>query len=152
WRHFWALKIPLSARKIWYHFIHKKIATKSILHHFMDSIHPSPTCTLCSTPIIEHPHHFVYSCPNKLAVWRSIVDTYLEPTPSPIPNFFVPSRDPPIFILPTPLGTILSLCLNCPVIKYLLAHSSAYGKFIGVSSSMVHHLFFRKSLHLLLVL
>jgi hypothetical protein len=81
WRLFWKLPILLQSRTVWYRLIHRKIPSKSILHYFIPTTHPSPSCALCSTQNPEDIQHFFFTCPLKLAVWRFLANTYLSHTP-----------------------------------------------------------------------
>ncbi|KAK4521393.1 uncharacterized protein ATC70_012008 [Mucor velutinosus] len=81
WRLFWKLPILLQSRTVWYRLIHRKIPSKSILHHFIPTTHPSPSCPLCLTQSPEDIQHFFFTCPLKLAVWRFLATTYLSHTP-----------------------------------------------------------------------
>ncbi|KAF1797749.1 hypothetical protein V8B55DRAFT_1345902 [Mucor lusitanicus] len=69
WRLFWQLPILLQSRTVWYRLLHRKIPSKSILHHLIPNNHPSPQCPLCSSQGIEDIQHFFFTCPLKLAVW-----------------------------------------------------------------------------------
>ncbi|KAK4518398.1 uncharacterized protein ATC70_008615 [Mucor velutinosus] len=80
WRLFWKLSIFLQSRTVWYRLIHRKIPSKSILHHFIPTTHPSPSCPLCLTQSPEDVQHFFFTCPLKLAVWRFLDTTYLSHT------------------------------------------------------------------------
>ena len=80
WRQFWSLSIPLHSRTIWYRSLHGKLATKSTLHYYMPLVHTSPYCPHCpeSSHSIETNDHFLFSCPVKLTVWRSIFTMYIS--------------------------------------------------------------------------
>ncbi|CEP08769.1 hypothetical protein [Parasitella parasitica] len=41
----------------------------------------SPFSALCSGQVEESLHHFLFACPLKLQVWRSIFQTYISPLP-----------------------------------------------------------------------
>ncbi|CEP12431.1 hypothetical protein, partial, partial [Parasitella parasitica] len=81
WRLFWKIPILLQSRTVWYRLLHRKIPSKSNLHHLIPNTHPSPQCPLCSSQGIEDIQHFFFTCPLKLAVWQFTASTYLSHTP-----------------------------------------------------------------------
>jgi len=81
WRLLWSTSIPLTARTVWFRSIHRKLPTKSILHHFIPQDHPSPHCTVCSTSTVEDHTHFLFSCPLKLLVWREMYNSFISSAP-----------------------------------------------------------------------
>ncbi|CEP16268.1 hypothetical protein [Parasitella parasitica] len=71
WSDFWLLPISHSCRNIWYSFLHHKIPHKSLLHRLIPDFFPSPSCALCSHPN-DSRDHFLFPCPTKLLVWKTI--------------------------------------------------------------------------------
>ncbi len=78
WRRFWSFSIPLHARTVWFRAIHNKIPTRQLLHVIMPSIVDSSLCSICLFSNTEDTvSHFLFSCPSKLAVWRSVFNLYI---------------------------------------------------------------------------
>ena len=78
WRKFWLYSIPLHARTVWFRAIHNKIPSRQLLHNIMPSVVDSSICSICSSSTAEDTvSHFLFSCPSKLAVWRSVFNVYI---------------------------------------------------------------------------
>jgi len=78
WRRFWSYSIPLHARTVWFRGIHNKIPCRQLLHTIMPSVVDSSICSICSSSTAEDTvSHFLFSCPLKLAVWRSVFNMYI---------------------------------------------------------------------------
>ena len=77
-RRFWSYSIPLHARTVWFRGIHNKIPCRQLLHTIMPSVVDSSICSICSSSTAEDTvSHFLFSCPLKLAVWRSVFNMYI---------------------------------------------------------------------------
>ncbi|KAK4516082.1 uncharacterized protein ATC70_011044 [Mucor velutinosus] len=83
WKQFWSLQVPLNARNTWFRIFHEKVTTCQLLHQRLrDSFTPyCPHCqssSFTSSTVIEDTEHFLFSCPQKLDVWRQTLSLYLS--------------------------------------------------------------------------
>ncbi|KAG2220706.1 hypothetical protein INT45_012570 [Circinella minor] len=75
WKTFWNSSFPHRAHTIWWRILHQKLSCKQRLHQLIPHVFTTPTCVFRDS--IDIPEHFVWACPIKQSVWRSIASRYL---------------------------------------------------------------------------
>ncbi|EIE77754.1 hypothetical protein RO3G_02458 [Rhizopus delemar RA 99-880] len=71
WLLLWRFPLRAQSRNIWYRLIHNKLPCRSNLYL------PSKLCPVCKN-LEETPSHFLFDCPQKLAIWSLLWDSQFE--------------------------------------------------------------------------
>ncbi|KAG1140697.1 hypothetical protein G6F37_009544 [Rhizopus arrhizus] len=98
WRRFWKTSILHRVHILLWRLYHLKTPCKKRLHQLIPNLFPDPDCVYCGG--VDSEEHFVWSCPFKHAIWKTIAS-----------HFFVdPAR-----LTYTLIQRHISLAMNLPL-------------------------------------